>query len=536
MPLKHTKHQKISRKSWIIWGSIFVFPFFFYPFARYSNTISGYNIHGLLELWAASIAFSVACFMVLYYLALNRVFFLCLSAAFTLLGSENFIQGLYIIDKSLGIKSLLQGINLPDTYIADRFLFTASLIVGALFFKDSISPNNKLKKVFFLNTALFLVAVAATLLPIFPLLSISYELNESIRYLLLFVSTGLNILGIFLYIKMYSEPKHHTPFTWSIIASLITGLNAQIYLVVSHYHSDIYFDAAHILRLISCFFPLFGIGVSMLNLYKREGELVRKLSGSVKRERNLAAQAAIADFERQRADELQKINKELDNFTYVVSHDLRAPLRAIKSFGSFLIEDYKKDLPAEAQDYVDEICKGADRMNTLLDDLLTLSRVSRINNPFKIIDIQSLFFAVQKMLAFDIKQYNVKINILCTLPHIYGDPIKLELVFSNLLKNAIKFSSKRTPPIIEIGYADKPDHHEFSIKDNGIGIDPKYNRHIFELFKRLHPSDQYEGTGVGLNIVKKIIDEHKGNVWVESEIDKGAAFFFTISKHLEPEH
>ena len=536
MPHTHAKHQKISRKSWIIWGFIFVIPPIFYPFAYYSNTISNDIIHGLLELWAASIAFSVAGFMVLYYLALNRVFFLCLSAGFTLLGSENIIQGLYIIDKSLGVNSFFQGIDLPDTYIAGRLLFTASLIVGVLFFKDSISPNNKLKKVFFLNTALFLIAAVATLLPLFFSFSTSAEQNENIRYTLLWVSAALNIVGIFLYIKLYSHAKHHTPFVWSIIASLITGLNALIYMIFSKYHSDISFDTAHILRLISCFFPLFGIGMSLLNLYKREGELVRKLSGSIKRERDLAAKAAIADFERQRADELQKINKELDNFTYVVSHDLRAPLRAIKSFGSFLVEDYKSTLPSEAQEYIDEICKGADRMNTLLDDLLTLSRISRINNPFKTIDIQNMFLVVQKMLEFDIKQYNVEINILSTLPHIYGDPIKLELVFSNLLKNAIKFSSKRTPPVIEIGYTDKPDYHEFSIKDNGIGIDPKYNRHIFELFKRLHPSDQYEGTGVGLNIVKKIIDEHKGNVRVESEIDKGATFFFTISKRLDPAH
>lgn len=231
---------------------------------------------------------------------------------------------------------------------------------------------------------------------------------------------------------------------------------------------------------------------------------------------------------------LEKANQELDSFVYTASHDLRAPLRGIASFASFLEEDYKDKLDEEGRGYLKEIIDGTNRMNQLIEDLLTLSRISRIKNPYEDVDMNNLVESVIKRIEFDIKEKKVAMRIQKDMPVVRCDRIKMNEVFLNLINNAIKFSSKNNPenPRVEVGYIDDGDFHKFFIKDNGIGIDPKFHTQIFGIFKRLHTSDEYEGTGAGLSIVKRIIEDHGGKIWVESELGKGATFYFTIPKNL----
>ncbi|HNV86024.1 MAG TPA: ATP-binding protein [Candidatus Omnitrophota bacterium] len=232
---------------------------------------------------------------------------------------------------------------------------------------------------------------------------------------------------------------------------------------------------------------------------------------------------------------LEKANHELDSFVYTASHDLRAPLRGIISFADFLEEDSRKKLDAQGRDYLNEIRDGAKRMTELIDDLLMLSRISRIQNPYEDTDIGALIASAVKRIEFDIETHKVVLDIQGPMPVIRCDGIKMKEVFLNLINNAIKFSSKNNPaaPRVEVSYAEEPDRHKFCVRDNGIGIDPKYHKDIFDIFKRLHTAEEYEGTGAGLSIVKRIIDDHGGEIWVESEPGKGAAFYFTIPKNLK---
>jgi len=242
----------------------------------------------------------------------------------------------------------------------------------------------------------------------------------------------------------------------------------------------------------------------------------------------------LEDFAEQKT-ELEKVNKELDGFVHIVSHDLRTPLRGISSFITFLEEDYKDKLGKEGQEFIDEIRNGADRLGDLIDDLLTLSRISRIKNPYETVDIQALIDSVLESIKHDIKTHRVGLKIHDQLPTVVCDRVKMAQVFLNLINNGIKFSSKnnRECPKIEIGFTERSDSFEFYVKDNGIGIDPQYHEQIFGVFRRLHTEKEFEGTGVGLSIVKKVIDDHGGRIWIESQLGQGACFYFTVPKGLE---
>ncbi|MFA4991397.1 MAG: ATP-binding protein [Candidatus Omnitrophota bacterium] len=233
---------------------------------------------------------------------------------------------------------------------------------------------------------------------------------------------------------------------------------------------------------------------------------------------------------------LEIVNKELDNFAYTVSHDLRAPLRGIDGLGVLLEEECAARLDEQGREYLRNIRASANRMKMLIDDLLKLSRISRVKNPYEDVSIEELIKSVADRLEFDIQKCNVDVAISAGLPVARCDRIKMEEVFFNLISNAIKFSSKNnkeTRPRVEIGYSDKYDRHEFYVKDNGIGIDKKYHNEIFGIFRRLHAVSEYEGTGAGLTIVKRIVEDHDGSIWIDSEEGRGAAFYFTLPKRMK---
>lgn len=232
---------------------------------------------------------------------------------------------------------------------------------------------------------------------------------------------------------------------------------------------------------------------------------------------------------------LEKANTELDSFVYTVSHDLKAPLRGLTAFVGFLEEDCGDKLDDEGRDNLKEISKSAHKMNDLIQDLLMLSRISRIKNPFEDVNMQELISSILERIKFDIEKNNVDLKIQQNLPMVYCDRIKISEVILNLLTNAIKFSAKNAEkrPAVEIGCQEDEDKHKFYVRDNGIGIAKEHHDQIFAIFKRLHTDKEYAGTGAGLSIVKRVIDDHQGKVWVESELGQGTTFYFTIPKNLK---
>jgi PAS domain S-box-containing protein len=239
-----------------------------------------------------------------------------------------------------------------------------------------------------------------------------------------------------------------------------------------------------------------------------------------------------ADLERrvvERTAELKAVNQELEAFAYSVSHDLRAPLRAIHGFAQLLVQEHANQLDAEARHYLERVSAGATRMGHLIDDLLLLSRVSRLPlDPHKLATSKVVQRALDQ-LAPQLEGRTVELSV-GELPECLAEPTLLEQVFVNLISNALKYSRGREPARIEIGCRFDGDSREavFFVKDNGVGFDLRYADKLFGVFQRLHRAEDYEGTGVGLAIVKRIIARHGGRVWAEAEPDKGASFYFTL--------
>jgi PAS domain S-box-containing protein len=224
---------------------------------------------------------------------------------------------------------------------------------------------------------------------------------------------------------------------------------------------------------------------------------------------------------------LEQANKELEAFAYSVSHDLRAPLRGIAGFSRILLDEYSEKLDDKCKHYLKRINDSTIRMSFLIDDILALSRAGRSELQLKSVEFKNMIDTVLKDFKEEIESRGISLTIE-EIPLIQCDQILMQIVFSNLISNAIKFTRGKENPSIVIGY-DKENDAIF-IKDNGIGFDMQYSDKIFQVFQKLHLPEEFEGTGIGLAIVKRIIERHNGRVWAESKPDEGTTFFISLPK------
>jgi PAS domain S-box-containing protein len=240
----------------------------------------------------------------------------------------------------------------------------------------------------------------------------------------------------------------------------------------------------------------------------------------------------IVDITREKhaEEELLKINEELKNFVHIVSHDLRTPIVSVLGFSSRLLKNYRQQLGKKGQSYLEQIKASAHRMEALISDLGALSKIGQVVSTFEDVSSYEIVKDATSELQQRLKQRRIEVVVAPDLPTIYCDRGRIYQVFENLLVNAIKFVANTKNPKIEVGYDDSGDYHQFYVRDNGIGIDPKHHRKIFQMFQRLKEIDDDEGTGLGLAIVDRIVKKHGGRVWVESEKGKGAIFYFSLPK------
>jgi hypothetical protein len=232
----------------------------------------------------------------------------------------------------------------------------------------------------------------------------------------------------------------------------------------------------------------------------------------------------------ERTAELEVANKELESFSYSVSHDLRAPLRHIIGFSKMLVEEFGSTVDPGAKHYLDRIQAGTQEMGLLVDELLSLARVGRHAIIRRATKLNSVVAEVVTILEPDLQGREVQ-WVIADLPLVECDPVLVKQIFQNLLANALKFTRGRTPAVIEISYKENPEDGRlvFMVRDNGIGFNMKYVDKLFGVFQRLHRPEDFEGTGIGLATVQRIVHKHGGSVWAEAEVNKGATFYFTLS-------
>ena len=228
--------------------------------------------------------------------------------------------------------------------------------------------------------------------------------------------------------------------------------------------------------------------------------------------------------------ELRRSNQDLEQFAYIASHDLQEPLRMVGNFVQLLERQYQNKVDDEGKEYIKYIVDGVNRMSKLIQNLLKYSRVGRKESALRSVKLDRIVEAKLFGLKQKIEETKAKIEISEMPIDVYCEPDQIGMVFYNLITNALKFNSDA--PEVKIGYQDKAGELLFFIKDNGIGIDKRYETKVFEIFKRLHRREDYEGTGIGLALCKKIIARHGGKIWFESVLNKGTIFYFTISKSL----
>lgn len=224
--------------------------------------------------------------------------------------------------------------------------------------------------------------------------------------------------------------------------------------------------------------------------------------------------------------ELERSNAELEQFAYLASHDLQEPLRMVSSFTQLLAQPYQGKLDKNADEFIRYAVDGAVRMQCLIQDLLLYSRLSRVNHPHQTIDLNTVLQAALLNLHGSVQAANASISY-DQLPTITGDNAQLLQLFQHLIANAVKFQGEH-PPRVHIASSQQDANWRIAVSDNGIGIEPQYFDKIFLIFQRLHSREQYPGTGMGLALCKKIIDNHGGRIWLESTPGKGSTFYFSL--------
>lgn len=259
------------------------------------------------------------------------------------------------------------------------------------------------------------------------------------------------------------------------------------------------------------------------NVHLRLLESIANLTGVA------ISKATLYEDTLKKSSEIENRNKELDDFTYVVSHDLKEPLISIDGYSKIVLKDYKDKLDKEGKEYLGAVVQSTTHMKHLIDDLLTLSRVGRMNEAYESVSVRKLVDEILHDLQFSLKEKNVIVSVADDMPQVHYSSTRLSMVFRNLLSNAMKFNDKPNPRI-EIGVRENDNEYIFSVTDNGIGIEPQYFDRIFTIFQRLKRSEEYRGTGAGLTIAKKIVEREEGRIWVDSVPGEGSTFYFTIRK------
>ncbi len=327
--------------------------------------------------------------------------------------------------------------------------------------------------------------------------------------------------GLYLYPRFYRRVP--SLFAHALIISAIPEIVVQMHMAFgSSALFDSHFNVAHFLKIVAYVVPLLGLLLDYIRTYREQQQAREELELAQEALELQASKLKIIN------EELMESNAELEQFAYIASHDLQEPLRTVTSFLQLLERDCKDHVSEDGKKYIDFAVDGSVRMKQLIEGLLGVSRVGATDKEMVATDTGEVLQAVLKSMNDSIDKSGAIIEY-DEFPSVFADATQLHQLFQNLIGNAIKYCQAGEPRIsIESEFVDG--NWQFSVADNGIGIDPKHHHRIFQIFQRLHGREEYSGVGIGLAICKKIVDRHGGRIWLESTVGVGSTFFFTLKQ------
>jgi len=490
----------------LIWGTIVLGGL--YLTSLYSFVL----FHSLAELFSIGVA--VGMFMLAWNARsfMENNYLLSLGIAYLFVAMVDTLHTLAY--KGMGVFEGFDANPATQLWIAGRYLESLSLL-AAFFFLAGRFRYQRILQGYLVVTALLIFAIFAGFFPdCFVEGSGLTPFKKVSEYV---ISAILAVTLVCLYRRRAEfDPRIFRLIAASILCTIVAELAFTFYVSVYGLSNLV----GHFFKIIS-FYLIYkaiietGLTEPYRLLFREIGQREEALAASEARYRSL--------FEK-----VEETNKELETFSYSVSHDLRAPLRSINAFGQILLEDHTGQLDEEGRDYLGRINAAADRMARLIDDLLQLSRVSRAAMKKEETDLGAMAAEITDELQRLHPERQVEVRIAKGLTA-QGDPTLLGAVLDNLLGNAWKFTAQRSRAVIEFGRTRLDDGRTpFFVKDNGAGLDMSYGDKLFNPFQRLHHADEFPGTGIGLATVRRIINRHGGKVWMEGAVDQGATVYFTL--------
>ncbi|MHC4637693.1 MAG: ATP-binding protein [Planctomycetota bacterium] len=493
------------------------------PWTFSSEWVSSSDFHACIEISSSFIAIIAAIACLIYYFGLKNRYFLIIGLGFFVCGSEDFIHGLFSFERLVESSGVDFSRFIPGTYVAGRIMLAVAIIT-AIFLEKNLTPPSKIKREAILFSCFAIVlgsgvtAVAFSL----PLPEFIYPENFISRPVDM-ISAGLFMAAFLLAIKRFINIRDI--FSGMLLACILLNLGGQIFMSFSKQLFDVFFDTAHLANILSYCMPVMGITIESLDKMRRA-----QIETNIRKEAEDALQKLNQDLQISNK-ELNRSNRELQDFVYIASHDLREPLRKISSFGELLKDSLRENLEEDDRENLDFMIEGASRMTQMIEALLVYSRLNTKEVLFKTIDLNEIIEQLEQLeLAALIEETEAVIEVPQYLPEVRADLVQIRQLFQNIIVNGIKYQREGISPRIVIT-AEQIEDGKVSIKiqDNGIGIKEELHKAVFKMFKRVHSRSEYEGTGIGLAVCRKIIDRHGGQIGVDSQEGKGSVFWFTLT-------
>ena len=513
---------------WLVGGILTLALIYAYRIDSIASWRGSSNLHTGMEAIATLLALIIGTMALVRFYSRKDLVFLFVGVGFLGTASLDFFHALitsaYFEELTPSDLSSLA----PWSWVASRLFLSIFMLLCCFTSRTEVSYENRriTEKFVYLGTALFTFACFG-IIALVPLPA-AYNPDIFFHRPAEFIPAVIFLVSLILLLRNGHWKLFYFEH-WLVLSLIVAFISQAVFMSHSAQLFDYSFDLAHLLKKAGYICVLTGLLISMYMTFKTE----EKNSFRAVSQANMALEAELAMRSRiearlvKREKELLRSNQELEQFAYIASHDLQEPLRKIQSFGDRLQSHYAEALDERGCDYLQRMRSAAGRMSTLINDLLAFSRIKANTGNHSHVDLNEVLKGVLSDLDWQIEEARALVNSQ-SLPSLQADGIQMRQLLQNLIGNSIKYRSPDRLPQIDIDCLNEPGYCVIRVKDNGIGFEPQYAQQIFEVFQRLHSRNEYDGTGVGLSVVRRIAEAHGGTAEASSIPGEGSVFIVKL--------